>query len=161
MYRKAYFITLNKLLIYDCILSHIRSKLHFSEPRVHAMVYEPTTGELTKLPVDFNDYFKVLRQVYDLYSLDESPNITDQSMGLLAQITAPTSNPIAAAAAVQSQAPLVEAKNADTFTNYPVENDLNDEEEVALQKLIDSYPLHANPFNPLEKKNIPYNPDDY
>eukprot|EP01040_Poterioochromonas_malhamensis_P010332 gene10332-11239_t len=44
----------------------------FAEPRIHAMVYEPGTGELVKLPVDFKDYVKELRSVYDLYQLDES-----------------------------------------------------------------------------------------
>jgi hypothetical protein len=36
------------------------------------MVYEPTTGIATKLPVDFKEYLKELRSVYDLYSLDQS-----------------------------------------------------------------------------------------
>lgn len=41
----------------------------FSEPRVHAFVYEPTTGEAKKLPVNFTDYLKQLGNVYDLYTL--------------------------------------------------------------------------------------------
>jgi carbonic anhydrase len=47
------------------------SPFTFTEPRVHAIVYEPTTGIVTKLPVDFSQYMKELRSVYDLYSLDE------------------------------------------------------------------------------------------
>lgn len=34
------------------------------------MVYEPTTGELTRLPVDFKEIMKDLREVYDLYLPD-------------------------------------------------------------------------------------------
>lgn len=43
------------------------SRITFAEPRVHALVYEPTTGEAIKLPVDFITYMKDLRNVYDLY----------------------------------------------------------------------------------------------
>jgi hypothetical protein len=35
------------------------SRVTFAEPRVHAFVYEPTTGEAKKLPVDFYAYLKV------------------------------------------------------------------------------------------------------
>ena len=31
----------------------------FIEPRIHALVYEPTTGECKKLNVDFSKYLKV------------------------------------------------------------------------------------------------------
>jgi carbonic anhydrase len=46
----------------------------FAEPRVHALVYEPTTGVATKLPVDFSEYLKELRSVYDLYHLEVPPD---------------------------------------------------------------------------------------
>ena len=46
------------------------SYVKFSEPRVHAFVYEPTTGQATKLKVDFQSYLKDLRQVYDLYRVE-------------------------------------------------------------------------------------------
>ena len=47
----------------------IGSKFTFAEPRVHAFVYEPTTGKATKLQVDFGGYLKDLKSVYDLYSV--------------------------------------------------------------------------------------------
>jgi hypothetical protein len=43
------------------------SNLTFTEPRVHAFVYDPTSGEITKLPVDFKQYLDDLRPLYDLY----------------------------------------------------------------------------------------------
>jgi hypothetical protein len=42
----------------------------FAEPRVHAFVYEPGTGEALKLEVDFKEYIRNLRSVYDLYRLE-------------------------------------------------------------------------------------------
>ena len=50
-----------------------RSGKRFSEPRIHAFVYEPTTGEARKLPVDFKSYLKELRSIYDLYKIDTKP----------------------------------------------------------------------------------------
>lgn len=47
------------------------SRITFAEPRVHAFVYEPTTGEAKMLPVDFYAYLKDLRSVYDLYNIDK------------------------------------------------------------------------------------------
>lgn len=38
---------------------------------VHALVYEPTTGEAKMLKVDFGAYLKELRSVYDLYRIEE------------------------------------------------------------------------------------------
>jgi len=56
-----------------------KSSIAFSEPRVHAFVYEPTTGQATKLKVDFQSYLKDLRQVYDLYRVEsEDLSITDE-----------------------------------------------------------------------------------
>jgi carbonic anhydrase len=44
----------------------------FSEPQVHAMVYEPTTGEATVLDVDFKKYIDDLHDVYDLYTVPQA-----------------------------------------------------------------------------------------
>ena len=44
----------------------------FMEPRVHAFVFEPTTGEAIKLEVDFQKYLTDLSDVYDLYNYDGS-----------------------------------------------------------------------------------------
>jgi len=54
--------------------THLSSKdlssgINFSTPRIHAFVYEPTTGKATKLRVDFATYLKDLRSVYDLYQI--------------------------------------------------------------------------------------------
>lgn len=43
--------------------------LKFTEPRVHAVVYEPTTGELNRLQVDFDELIQDLREVYGLYAM--------------------------------------------------------------------------------------------
>ena len=55
----------------------------FSEPQVHAMVYEPTTGEARKLDVNFKKYLDDLHDVYDLYKVPETTTlptkvVTDQ-----------------------------------------------------------------------------------
>ena len=55
--------------------THIASKLpdsyfKFAEPAIHAFVYEPTTGQATRLRVDFKKYLHELRSVYDLYNAD-------------------------------------------------------------------------------------------
>ena len=42
----------------------------FTEPRIHGFVYEPTTGDLKKLEIDFGEYMADLRSVYDLYKPD-------------------------------------------------------------------------------------------
>ena len=50
-----------------------RSPHSFAEPRVHAFVYEPTSGRCEKLPVNFSEYIKELRSVYDLYEVKRVP----------------------------------------------------------------------------------------
>jgi hypothetical protein len=47
----------------------------FSEPRVHAMVYEPGSGCLVKLPVDFKDQLSELGTIYDLYKIENSTSV--------------------------------------------------------------------------------------
>lgn len=59
-----------------------RSGKKFSEPRIHAFVYEPTTGEARKLPVDFKSYLRELRSIYDLYKIDTKPiDIIEEERG--------------------------------------------------------------------------------
>jgi hypothetical protein len=62
----------DKRLLYQLITasSHCRSPYKYAEPRIHAMVYEPGTGILKKLDVDFKEYLRELGSVYDLYSVD-------------------------------------------------------------------------------------------
>eukprot|EP00656_Telonema_subtile_P020335 TRINITY_DN21468_c0_g1_i1.p1 TRINITY_DN21468_c0_g1~~TRINITY_DN21468_c0_g1_i1.p1 ORF type:complete len:365 (-),score=77.79 TRINITY_DN21468_c0_g1_i1:113-1207(-) len=40
----------------------------FPTPQVHGMIYDPTTGELTELDVNFNSYLKTWEHLYALYS---------------------------------------------------------------------------------------------
>lgn len=54
-------------------------KIRFTEPRIHGFVYEPTSGDLKKLEVDFGEYMTDLRQVYDLYKPDGKPEATQHS----------------------------------------------------------------------------------
>jgi len=101
--------------------------LHFSEPRVHALVYEPTTGEAHKLPVDFMELVKDLRSVYDLYTLEGMP-----------------------ATSIMSSAAM-QGNNVTVTDSSSGNSDLEDEEEVALQHLIDSYPSHSAEQKPVHK----------
>lgn len=55
----------------------VPAPVHFHEPRVHAFVYEPTSGVLTKLDVDFREYLRDLRSVYDLYRLEPEAASTE------------------------------------------------------------------------------------
>lgn len=48
------------------------SRIKFAEPVVHAFVYEPTTGQATKIHVDFKKYLEDFRDVYGLYQVPES-----------------------------------------------------------------------------------------
>lgn len=60
----------------------LRSGKKFSEPRIHAFVYEPTTGEALKLPVNFKTYLHELRSIYDLYKIDTKPlDIIEEERG--------------------------------------------------------------------------------
>ena len=36
------------------------------QPRIHGMVYEPTTGEAQFLPIDFHALMEDLKDIYDL-----------------------------------------------------------------------------------------------
>lgn len=46
-------------------------KQAFTEPRIHAMVYEPGEGKLKRLPIRFSEYIEELREVYDLFPGEE------------------------------------------------------------------------------------------
>ena len=39
----------------------------FAQPRVHGVVYDPHTGKLTKLQIDFRAYRKELKDLFELY----------------------------------------------------------------------------------------------
>lgn len=59
------------------LVNQTGSNVTFHEPRVHAFVYEPTTGILNKLDVNFNEYIRDLRSVYDLYRLEPEAGATE------------------------------------------------------------------------------------
>jgi carbonic anhydrase len=42
----------------------------FAIPRVHPVVFDPKTGELKRLQVDFDKYMRELNGIYDLYDLE-------------------------------------------------------------------------------------------
>jgi carbonic anhydrase len=44
----------------------------YAIPRVHPVVFDPNTGELKKLKIDFDKYMKDLNGIYDLYNLEAS-----------------------------------------------------------------------------------------
>ena len=58
---------------------NIRSRFTFAEPRVHALVYEPTIGIAKQLDVNFSEYIQDLRHVYDLYQVtgDNNNNVAN------------------------------------------------------------------------------------
>ena len=41
----------------------------FYNSLVHALVYEPVTGDAKMLPTEFGSYLKELRSVYDMYKM--------------------------------------------------------------------------------------------
>ena len=48
-----------------------RDKGHdLTQPRIHAVVFDPATGLLNQLKVDFRAYIEELHEIYDLYALE-------------------------------------------------------------------------------------------
>ena len=43
------------------------SGISFTQPRIHGVVYEPTTGEAKLLDIDFQSLMGPLKNIYDLY----------------------------------------------------------------------------------------------
>jgi carbonic anhydrase len=43
----------------------------YTTPRIHACVFDPNTGDLNRLDVDFHKYISELHDIYDLYIMDE------------------------------------------------------------------------------------------
>jgi len=41
-------------------------RYHWAHPRIHALVYDPSDGQLTRLPMNFNEYIQSLKNVYGL-----------------------------------------------------------------------------------------------
>ena len=70
----------------------------FSEPVVHAFVYEPTTGQAKKLEVDFRKYLKELADVYDLYNHEQQTLSPGSRPASTASASASSSSPSSATA---------------------------------------------------------------
>jgi carbonic anhydrase len=52
--------------------THADDSHAFAFPRIHGLVFDPGTGVLQKLPIDFRDKINKLRNMYDLFNVDES-----------------------------------------------------------------------------------------
>jgi carbonic anhydrase len=44
----------------------------FALQQVHAMVFDPKTGELKRLEVDFSEYEEEMSKIYGMYQLSEA-----------------------------------------------------------------------------------------
>lgn len=55
----------------------------YTQPRIHAMVYNPADGALTKLPVDFKE---VLDEIRDVYEFELAP-LLPQDLGTCEELT--------------------------------------------------------------------------
>jgi len=51
-------------------LETFRKGCRLTTPRIHACVYDPATGYMKRLEVDFKEYIDELHDIYDLYELD-------------------------------------------------------------------------------------------
>ena len=51
-----------------------------TQPHIHACVFDPKTGRLNPLKVDFKKYIDELHNIYDLYSVEEFQNKQDAKM---------------------------------------------------------------------------------
>jgi carbonic anhydrase len=56
---------------YTCLTSY-RTDAEFSEPRVHGFVYEPRSGEVKRLNINFDKHEDEISGVYDLYPASAS-----------------------------------------------------------------------------------------
>jgi carbonic anhydrase len=52
------------------IETHADSDEPFAYPRIHGLVFDPATGELQKIPIDFRSKISELREMYDLFDVD-------------------------------------------------------------------------------------------
>ena len=50
-----------------CLFPTDSSGVTFTQPRIHGMVYEPTTGEAKFLDLDFHELMENLKDIYDMY----------------------------------------------------------------------------------------------
>jgi hypothetical protein len=76
MYYYYYYHCKHSCISYACNFSPEKQK--FTEPRVHAFVYEPGTGEIQRLPVDFGPYIDDLQDIYNVYSVSSMSTNSSQ-----------------------------------------------------------------------------------
>eukprot|EP00451_Oxyrrhis_marina_P008775 CAMPEP_0204327094 /NCGR_PEP_ID=MMETSP0469-20131031/12331_1 /ASSEMBLY_ACC=CAM_ASM_000384 /TAXON_ID=2969 /ORGANISM="Oxyrrhis marina" /LENGTH=303 /DNA_ID=CAMNT_0051309271 /DNA_START=39 /DNA_END=953 /DNA_ORIENTATION=- len=57
------------------------SKYGFVQPRIHPVVYDPGTGELRRLDVLMREWIRDLVPIYNLYSIETSPQVEWDGMG--------------------------------------------------------------------------------
>ena len=50
----------------------------YTTPRIHACVFDPKTGDMKTLDVNFSDYIDELHDIYDLYTLGEDDVIENR-----------------------------------------------------------------------------------
>ena len=84
----------------------------FSEPVVHAFVYEPTTGQAKKLEVDFRKYLKELADVYDLYNHEQQTSSPGSKPASTASASSSSPSSTAGASATASAAASAAASTA-------------------------------------------------
>jgi len=51
-------------------LETFKKECRLTTPRIHACVYDPATGYMKRLEVDFKEYIDELHDIYDLYQID-------------------------------------------------------------------------------------------
>lgn len=54
-----------------------KKECSLTTPRIHACVYDPATGYMKSLEVNFKEYIDELHGIYDLYQVDSDDSITD------------------------------------------------------------------------------------
>jgi carbonic anhydrase len=50
----------------------------FTQPRIHAVVYDPKDGKLRQLQVDFKEYLKDIDGIYNLYQTGDKSGIVKE-----------------------------------------------------------------------------------
>lgn len=81
----------------------------FTEPRVHAFVYEPTTGEAHRIKIDLIEHIRDLREVYDVYNIDSvSPTadaceLSGDEIECLAEVVSQATSGTGDASVIQSK----------------------------------------------------------
>jgi carbonic anhydrase len=68
----------------------------FAMPQVHAMVFDPKTGELKRLDVDFAQYEEEMSEIYGMYTLSDADKAS-----IAAKKPAPKKEPVAEVAVAE------------------------------------------------------------